>query len=440
MGGLLSSISGQLAVRSVLLGTFFPVVLIAALNLVLVGPLLLPGSATAYVRNLAVGNDNWGALALTLILIGVTGILYNLNVLIIRLYEGYPWEHSFVGKQFKLSKAAKFRKAQALQAGLRSMARRLNSVAPPDPMANEVSDARMGLALLLNGKFPDNAELVLPTRLGNVIRNFERYPSLAYGMDAIAIWPRLISQIEASAANALDEVKISFDFMLHSSFLSLVTGLAVVTIGLGSHAPLSLNTVVPWLWRAALFFVLAWIFYEWTIGRAAAWGEHVKSAFDLYRFDLLAKLGYRQKPETVAEEKALWNMISVQFLYSFTLDSNDARAPYAYFDTSIQRPTNVRIEVSRKIESATGTKITVSVLLRNCDPVSATAEEVILVDAVPDGYKFTVGSASSSRGLCDVLALKPLKVRLGALEKDAINTVTYTAEPITNKDATDTVT
>ena len=79
MGDLLSSISGQLAVRSIMLGTFFPVVMFTALDILLVGPILYPETAPTYLRKLATGEDKWGALALTFIVVAITGILYNLN-------------------------------------------------------------------------------------------------------------------------------------------------------------------------------------------------------------------------------------------------------------------------------------------------------------------------------------------------------------------------
>ncbi len=83
---------------------------------------------------------------------------------------------------------------------------------------------------------PDMQALLLPIRLGNVIRCFERYPFLVYGMDGIVFWPGLVSKIDSGFA---------------------------------------------------------------------AWGVQVRSAFDLYRSDLLEGLGSRQNPLTYQEEHAL---------------------------------------------------------------------------------------------------------------------------------------
>ena len=177
--------------------------------------------------------------------------------------------------------------------------------------------------------------------------------------------------------------------------------------------------------------MLSRIFYEWTIGRAAAWGAHVKSAFDLYRFDLLEKLGYDQKPESIAEERALWSMISQHLLYAFVRhEPEDAWAPYANPDLRVKEPTKVRFELHRTIQNAPGPTVDVCILVLNSDPSSKTADRITLVETVPEGFQYVLGSAAASRGACEILALKPLTLRLGALKKGESYTVTYTSEPI----------
>ena len=48
--------------------------------------------------------------------------------------------------------------------------------------------------------FPDDIEWVLPTRLDNLIRAFEVYPRVVYGLDSIPAWPRL-QAVHAVAGN-----------------------------------------------------------------------------------------------------------------------------------------------------------------------------------------------------------------------------------------------
>lgn len=428
MGSLLSSISTQLAVRSIILGTFFPVVLLTALNILFVGPLIAWPALQSHFEKLAIGDEKWSVVLLTLAATAVTGILYNLNTPIIRLYEGYPWKDSFIGSLFVRRKVSKFRAIRNLQGSFRSMVRQLYRENPQDPNVHLLANARMPLALILNTGFPDRDDLILPTRFGNVIRSFERYPTLAYGMDAIALWPRLVAKLETGISTSIDEAKTSLDFMLHCSFLSLLTGLAIIVLRLGSNVPLSFDSCWGYVWRSVLFFALAGIFYEWAIGRASSWGTQVKAAFDLYRMDLLTKLGYQQKPLSFTEESALWDRISSQLLYTYVLGLDDTRLVYQDSATRILEPTGVEIAISRVIENTDGPKIHACISLCNRDPIRRAAEKVILAETVPEGYNYTLGSVGASSGRCVVLGLKPLTLELDGMSEGESRTVSYTAD------------
>jgi hypothetical protein len=245
-------------------------------------------------------------------------------------------------------------------------------------------------------------------------------------MDAIALWPRLLTKIEGGLAGALDEAKTSFDFMLNCSFLSLLTAMAVAAIGLASPTPISWSSVYPWLWRTVLFLALGEIFYEGAIGRAGAWGALVKSAFDLYRFDLLSKLGYQQRPATFEEERVLWDQISNLMLFGFILNADDRQLPYKDPPTIVQEPADVRIYCNRTIENTSGPKVNVCLYLENRDPGSGTADKVKILETVPEGLDYDLGSAAASSGQCRVLGLKPLILELGGLKPGESCSVSYT--------------
>ena len=87
MTSLLTSISGQFG-KAVLLGTFFPVLLVAILNDLITIPLLSFGPVLqAQLSRIAIGEDKWGAVLLAFIVVVATGFLYDVNIPIIRLYE-----------------------------------------------------------------------------------------------------------------------------------------------------------------------------------------------------------------------------------------------------------------------------------------------------------------------------------------------------------------
>ncbi|HMD96875.1 MAG TPA: hypothetical protein VKM93_06025 [Terriglobia bacterium] len=428
MSTLLSAISGQFA-KVVSLGTLFPVLIYSILNVVLVAPLLPWGPALQdYLRRVAVGEEKWAAVALTFVVIVITGILYNLNIPIIQLYEGYPWEKSWIGWPLKRRHQDRLNRAQTLRRTLQARVDELRAHNPDDAMISAVARQQTRLALMLNTELPDDAKHVLPTRLGNVIRCFERYTSTAYGIDSIVLWPRLIAKIEPGFAGAIDDAKSSFDFTLNCSFLSVLTGLFVVAVGLSRQSPVLSPASAPWLWRAAIFFVLSWTFYKVSIGRAKAWGDTVRAAFDLYRLDLLKGLGYKQQPASYYEERALWQQISAQLLYP---DSRDF--PLRYQDSGsrvVVAPEFRQIRVDRWLGAAgVNAAIPVEISVQNVD--ANTAERVALLETVPEGFKYVWGSATRD----NLTALRPssvnpLRFSLGQIGAGARVTVRYNMEPL----------
>jgi hypothetical protein len=415
MGSLLSAISGQFA-KMLILGTMFPVIILSALNILLIAPLLpqtafLPG----LVQKIAVGEEKWPAVIFTLVVLVLTGLLYDLNIPIIRVYEGYPWQNTFIGHGLGYLQKLRLRKAQNLAGQLLEQ--------PSDP---DLDACQTTLNVFLGTELPDTEEWILPTRLGNVIRCFERYSSLAYGMDAIVFWPRLVAKIDSGFASTIDEAKTAFDFMLNLSFLSALTCLAAIGIGLAIPVPIEWHFFFPWLWRAGFFFFLSVVFYNLAINRALAWGVQVRAAFDLYRLDLLTALGYQQKPLSYQEERALWFKLSSQILYP---DQRIDPLPYNGGPTRvIPYPTDITLTVRRALlKQEPNLWIPVQIGLTN--PDTRQVVSLFVIDALPDGYAYVPDSATASSGGLAVRRLAPLELFLGPIAPGGVLTITYAIRP-----------
>ena len=423
MTSLLSSISGQFG-KAVILGSLLPVLILAILNVVIVAPLLPETSAIqARLARVAVGEERWAAVTLGFVVLVLTGLLYNLNIPIIRLYEGYPWRQSWVGILFTWPKKKRFAAAVPLRLALRYLRRELNKLDPQNQRSQSLGRQQTALAMFINSELPDQEELILPTRLGNVVRCFERYPWVAYGMDAIVLWPRLISKIDSPFGATVDDAKTSFDFMLNSSFLSALTTLGIVTIALFYPIPLAFPSAVPWLWRMLLFATLAVVFYRFSIGRAVAWGMQVKAAFDLYRFDLLKALGYQQLPQSFFEEQALWQRISAQLLYA---DARERPLPYKTPTTRViaASPAGIQLRITKDLTLIpVDGHIEVKLTVQNSD--NRTADAVTLVESVPDGYKYVLQSARTSVGPIRLSNLNPVELVIAQIPPASDLTVTY---------------
>lgn len=151
--------------------------------------------------------------------------------------------------------------------------------------------------------FPNEPEELLPTRLGNILKNSERYSYQRYDMDAVLLWPRLYAILPESFVKSFGGAKASLDFMLIISSLSLLfcftTGVYLLWIQANW-----------WLFLLCFLggFILAKLAYNSALEAAVTYGQLIKSAFDLYKDDLIKQLGYEQ-PKSVAEERKFWSQL-----------------------------------------------------------------------------------------------------------------------------------
>jgi hypothetical protein len=147
---------------------------------------------------------------------------------------------------------------------------------------------------------PDETDQLMPTRLGNILKNAELYPLQRYEADAVLLWPRLYAVLPDSFVAALGETKTSLDLML---VLSALSGLFAVTSGVG----LLIVGGPWWLFLACSLggLALSRFAYGSALQAAIPYAQLIKSAFDLYRGDLVDKLGY-ERPASQEEEIAFW--------------------------------------------------------------------------------------------------------------------------------------
>ncbi|MCF8533253.1 MAG: hypothetical protein K9G48_09650 [Reyranella sp.] len=171
----------------------------------------------------------------------------------------------------------------------------------------------------LGNEFPESRDLVLPTRFGNVIRAFERYPQVIYGIESIQAWARLQALLSTSYCTLLDDAKAQLDLLVNLWFGGVL--IAILNIGLlvwsSWHLEPALwvsNVSAPaWIILGAAIAV-AFVAARWARSAAAQWGELVKGAFDLYRGDLARQMGL-EIPRSVAHERQMWTAVAQTMLY-----------------------------------------------------------------------------------------------------------------------------
>jgi hypothetical protein len=150
---------------------------------------------------------------------------------------------------------------------------------------------------LLDRRFPRELDRLLPTRFGNALRAYEDHSYTRWGLDMMAIYPRvdaLLTEREQELHwNAYTDVML---------FLNLTLGAVAVGMILVAdeiaHDRLSGWTQVLY----AAPFLLAYLLYRFAVGAVERWGTERKASIDLHRLDLYKALGVRN-PLTSADER-----------------------------------------------------------------------------------------------------------------------------------------
>ncbi|MFI6908833.1 hypothetical protein ACIBKY_46755 [Nonomuraea sp. NPDC050394] len=143
----------------------------------------------------------------------------------------------------------------------------------------------------------------LPTRLGNVIRAAEFYPIQRYGISLINVWPRLYKILPRAVADDVEDSRATMEFLLV---------LCLWLVGFAVVSPLlawSFGTSPPW---ALMVFATALLFAYWAylsaLPAAAEYGEHLRAAFEVHRFDLLRQLRLPLPPDERREHDQ-WRLL-----------------------------------------------------------------------------------------------------------------------------------
>lgn len=179
--------------------------------------------------------------------------------------------------------------------------RRLSEIVanPPPRNTNRRRYSEAGVEYAL---YPINdggeAYVASPTRLGNIIKSFEEYPNVKYGLDSVFYWYRLWVVLDKDLREEIDSAQAVVDSTVYISFVSYVSGpVMLVYAGLGAAAGR-----FTWLSQIKLPYVpspsalcfmglglliIGYVIYWLSFRAHAQFGELFKSVFDQYRSKLV---------------------------------------------------------------------------------------------------------------------------------------------------------
>ena len=132
---------------------------------------------------------------------------------------------------------------------------------------------------------PTQPEQVMPTSFGNMLKSAELYPRDRYDIDATIAWPRLYQVLPERAVAGVAAARGGVELQLTTSLLA--TLFAVLSGAYLFASGGSWWRFLACVWGGLLF---AWLLYRGALGDAVVYAQYIRTAFDVYRIDLLEKL------------------------------------------------------------------------------------------------------------------------------------------------------
>jgi hypothetical protein len=168
-------------------------------------------------------------------------------------------------------------------------------------MSAETGDSIMGYvaaeqeALDEVNSYPDDLTRILPTRLGNALRNFEDSTGRQYGLRILPIAPHLHLVASPRHLDYLEDAREDMD----SAIRICTVGLVATALSVGF-----LMTKGLWLLWAVLPYSVSYLSYKGAVSAAQGYGAVVASVLDLDRFLLYKELGLNSPKDTDEERES----------------------------------------------------------------------------------------------------------------------------------------
>ncbi len=149
--------------------------------------------------------------------------LTSLNTFIYKLFEGYvlldriPFLHSLEKRRARRLHARRENLSRKIKLIEDREERRDISGLPPrtqeqieriEYRLKRLKTARNAASTEYHLRYPPEENLILPTRLGNILRASEAYPWMRYHIDAVPLWPRMVHVVDDGFMSKLDYIDL----------------------------------------------------------------------------------------------------------------------------------------------------------------------------------------------------------------------------------------
>ena len=176
-------------------------------------------------------------------------------------------------------------------------------------------------------------ETLAPTEFGNIFQSIELYIRSRYKIQGSIIWSRLVHLIPSQFLKSLEEKYNYLLFLVNSSLLLGLYGIVSVGIGLIRFpcqvvTKLDCHFITPrnffergfekilpteYIYIGVILIGLAYFIYRLSLNAAENYSLAICAGFDLYRRELLTKLGFIPG-EMLDKEQTNWQVICEHIL------------------------------------------------------------------------------------------------------------------------------
>jgi hypothetical protein len=259
------------------------------------------------VREAIAKVDLGGAAVLTLVALAVSVVMHPLQYMIVQLAEGYWGLGTLSRRAHAMAAARHIRRREALYDLRREATARRGrlerSTKAPDP------DARQELLNLqyeshrLSSAYPESADHVMPTRLGNVLRRYEVGAGEPFGLPASALLPLVGLVAPANELGYLNDRRSSMDLAVRTATVfGIAFGLSVLCFWDDG----------PWLLTALIPYAFTYLSYRGAIVQAHDYGNALANVIAMNRFTLYERL-HVELPNNIQEERDLHDKLRPMF-------------------------------------------------------------------------------------------------------------------------------
>ncbi len=310
MSALVQSLSDfiKVLIEAFNFSSIFP----AAVFVILLRMSIVPFLPENSIRNVIESWDGQTQTGIGILLVALLAYLLNAaNIRLIRWLEGYPWKDLPVLKKITEGRQNYVEETLNLiqecedtlialqgeyEAGKSEEIRRI---------AGDLLEYQQTLVAGIHDRYPYDKYQILPTGFGNIIAAAETYPHRVLGMDAITLWPFLMPTLtEKNYAQHLARERAIMDFLINLAVVLAFFGIVFGGCKLYCHQ-------LSWElgFQLTLIFLSSWFMYRLAEQGALNWGTMIKTAFVLFRRDLVKALGLR-RPSSYEDEIQLWSATS----------------------------------------------------------------------------------------------------------------------------------